>query len=124
MAKSKAFAGIKRDVLLITSALPPGRVTTNKSIGTFMNIVPRHVAYILATLTPEEQLTTPWYRVVGDDGKLGKRKVDAAGQTQAELLIAEGIQVVAGAVVAFDELLVEASTLNSSVIPHRLYKDE
>jgi alkylated DNA nucleotide flippase Atl1 len=76
MAKSKAFIGIKRDVCLIVSTIPAGRVTTFASIGTYMSVVPRHIAYILSTLTEEEQLTHPWHRVVGQAGKLGRIRLD------------------------------------------------
>ena len=95
MPKSPAYARIKGQVLAITAAIPVGRVTSFRAIGDYLDVVPRHVAYILATLTPEEQLRVPWQRVVSDTGKLGRAKLDALGQSQADLLRAEGVTVTA-----------------------------
>jgi methylated-DNA-protein-cysteine methyltransferase related protein len=124
MAKSKAFIGIKRDALQIVAAIPAGYVTTFGSIGAYMSVVPRHIAYILATLRPEEQSSIPWYRVVGDGGKLGKAKYDVAGQSQAGLLIAEGLTIVDEAVEAFSTRYIDAAALASGVEPHKLYLAE
>ncbi|MBD2464881.1 MGMT family protein [Oscillatoria sp. FACHB-1407] len=124
MPKSKAFIGIKRDICLIVPAIPVGRVTTFASIGSYMSVVPRHVAYILSTLTEEEQLTLPWHRVVGQDGKLGKVKLDSLGRPQESLLQDEGITVQRGIVTAFAEVFIEVSDLNTPVQPHTHYLTE
>lgn len=124
MARSKAFIGIKRDVLLIVAALPPGTVTTFASIGEYLSVVPRHVAYILATLTSEEQRSVPWQRVVGEGGKLGKAKADKLGRSQEELLLGEGVGVAAGKVLGFSSRFVPASALEHGVEPHKHYLAE
>ncbi len=124
MAKSKAFIGIKRDTLLIVAAIPHARVTTFKSIGTYLSVVPRHVAYILATLAEDEQLAIPWYRVVGDGGKLGKARYDSFGRSQADLLAAEGVQVVNGVVAALSVVFIDVAQLDSKVLPHKIYASE
>jgi methylated-DNA-protein-cysteine methyltransferase-like protein len=90
MPKSAAFVRIRADVLAIVRAIPEGRVVTFKAIGAHLDVMPRHVAYILRMLTPEEKATIPWHRAVADSGVLDKPKFDGAGQSQADLLAAEG----------------------------------
>jgi methylated-DNA-protein-cysteine methyltransferase related protein len=72
MAGSDAYARIKADVLAIASRIPSGRVATHKQIGTHLKVMPRHVAYILATLDDLERETVPWWRVVADGGAVGR----------------------------------------------------
>lgn len=90
MAKSPAFARIKADVLRIVAAIPPGRVATFRDIGAHLDVMPRHVAYILATLTPAEQAAIPWHRAIGGDLILGTPKANGFGIGQADLLAEEG----------------------------------
>ncbi len=90
MAKSAAFARIKADVLRIVQAIPAGKLVTFADIGGHLDVVPRHVAYILTMLTDAEKTQMPWHRVIGEGGVLGKPKFDADGVSQAELLRAEG----------------------------------
>lgn len=123
MARSKAFLGIKRDVLRIAATVPAGAVTTFGSIGTYMSVIPRQVAYILATLTDDEQRSVPWYRVVGEGGKLGTRKQDALGRSQEQLL-AEGVVVQSGVVAEFATRFIDAAALEHEVEPNRRYLDE
>jgi methylated-DNA-protein-cysteine methyltransferase related protein len=56
MPKSPAFIRIKADVLKIVTAIPLSRVTTFRSIGEHFDVMPRHVAYILTMLSPEEKV--------------------------------------------------------------------
>jgi methylated-DNA-protein-cysteine methyltransferase-like protein len=87
---SPFFARIKRDVLAIMDAVPPGRVVTFADIGAHLDVAPRHVAYILATLSDIEAATLPWHRAVAADGTLGVPKSGADGRPQRALLAAEG----------------------------------
>ncbi|WP_270938139.1 MGMT family protein [Falsiroseomonas oryzae] len=87
---SPFFARIKGDVLLIVAAVPPGRVVTFADVGAHLDVMPRHVAYILATLSEIEKATLPWHRTVGADGTLGVPKAGADGTPQRTLLAAEG----------------------------------
>ena len=114
MPKSAAFIRIKGAVLAVVEAIPAGQVTTFKAIGAHLDIMPRHVAYILAMLTPDEQIQTPWYRVVGDGGKLTRTRRDAHGISQAEHLAADGVRVEPGQCVADFEALFFALILNST----------
>jgi methylated-DNA-protein-cysteine methyltransferase-like protein len=97
MAKSAAYARIRRDVLAIVAAVPRGRLVTHAAIGAHLDVMPRHVAYLLAMLEPPERATLPWHRVVGKDGALGRR-AGVDGRSQAELLAAEGVAMAAGRV--------------------------
>ncbi|WP_198376114.1 MGMT family protein [Neoroseomonas rubea] len=90
MARSPFFARIKRDVLRIVAAVPEGHVVTFADIGAHLDVAPRHVAYILATLTEIEAATLPWHRAVTADGTLGAAKSGPDGVTQHALLAAEG----------------------------------
>ncbi len=75
MAKSAAFARIKKEVLAIVEAIPSGKVSTYKAIGESLDVMPRHVAYILTTLSEVESEQYPWHRVVSDGGKITAPKL-------------------------------------------------
>ncbi len=75
MAKSAAFARIKKEVLALVEAIPSGKVSTYKAIGESLDVMPRHVAYILTTLLEVESEQLPWHRVVGDGGKITAPKL-------------------------------------------------
>jgi methylated-DNA-protein-cysteine methyltransferase related protein len=116
MPKSPFFIRIKSDILKIVAAIPKGKVCSHSSIGEHLDIVPRHVAYILSTLEPMEKIHYPWHRVVGGDGKLGKLKLSERGETQSELLSGEGVLVVGNSIESsFDKLFMPAEKLKSGV---------
>lgn len=98
MASSPFYARIKADVLAIVASIPRGKVCTYSSIGEHLDVVPRHVAYILLTLEPLEKVQYPWHRVVGNDGNLGKIKTSETGESQSSLLGLDGIAVIANSV--------------------------
>lgn len=99
MPKSAAFIRIKAEVLAIVRGIPAGRVCTYADIGRHLEVMPRHVAYILATLTDEERDDVPWHRVVAESGALNRTK-NGRGEEQRALLVAEGVVVTeAGSVV-------------------------
>ena len=64
MAKSPFFARIKADVLTIVASIPEGQVVTFRDIGAHLDVMPRHVAYILKMLDAEERAAFPADRVV------------------------------------------------------------
>lgn len=110
MPKSAAFIRIKADILRIVAAIPSGRVSTYGAIGRHLDVMPRHVAYILTMLSDEEKARYPWYRVVGDKGRLGKPKFNGFGIGQTELLQSDGISVSnEGYVDQFDAVFVTAT---------------
>lgn len=69
-APSIAFARITAEVKAAACAVPRGRVTTYGDIGNHLQVTPRHVAFVMARLTPEESAMIPWHRVVGSGGRL------------------------------------------------------
>jgi methylated-DNA-protein-cysteine methyltransferase-like protein len=69
MAKSPFFARIKADVLTIVASIPEGGVVTFRDIGAHLDVMPRHVAYILKMLDAEERAAFPADRVVAKAGK-------------------------------------------------------
>ena len=117
MAGSPFYARIKADVLAIVASIPEGKVCTFSSIGEHLDVVPRHVAYILSTLEPMEKVMFPWHRVVGNEGDLGKLKTSETGESQAELLTFEGIFVIGNSIEAvFDKRFIPCVQLKSGVI--------
>lgn len=90
---SPFFARIRADVLAIMRAVPKGTLVTFADIGRHLDVAPRHIAYILANLSPADAATVPWHRAVSAEGVLKTRKGDISGQTQTLLLEAEGIAV-------------------------------
>jgi methylated-DNA-protein-cysteine methyltransferase related protein len=105
MPKSTAFAQIKAGTIEITANIPVGRVTTYGAIGEHLNVMPRHVAYILTTLSLEEKLELPWYRVVADRGAISSGKLNARHHAQIDYLQQEGIQITAkNRIESFDRL--------------------
>jgi methylated-DNA-protein-cysteine methyltransferase-like protein len=112
---SEAYARIKADVLAIVSTVPAGRVATYREIGRWLDVMPRHVAYLLGRLNPKEADAVPWHRVVGDGGWLGAPKEDGLGRTQAERLAEEGVAVVDGRVSDFEVVAVNVGELGHDV---------
>jgi methylated-DNA-protein-cysteine methyltransferase related protein len=110
MAKpSPHFARIKADVLAITAAIPAGRLCSFKAIGDHLDVMPRHVAYILATLRDPLDSVIPWHRVVSEAGQLSKGNGRAA---QEALLAEEGVSVDRhGHVTAFESHFVPVEKL-------------
>ena len=116
MPKSPAFARIKDDVLQIVDAIPEGKLCTYRAIGEHLDVMPRHVAYILSQLKPEEKMIYPWHRVVSDGGSLGVVKHHADGKTQAEMLETEGLVVSKNSVhVSMEHAFVGVRALGSGV---------
>lgn len=115
MPRSPHFIRIKGQVLELTRAIPPGRVTAFGDIGDYLEVVPRHVAWILATLDDEEYQEVPWHRVVGEGGVVPKRRA-RPGPDQAELLAMEGVTVVKRTVAEWERLRFPI-TLESTGVP-------
>ena len=116
MPASPFFARIRGHVLQLTAAVPAGKVCTFQSMGAYLDVMPRHVAYILSQLDDDGKLAYPWYRVVGGDGSLGSLKVHPDGTAQAELLRAEGLCVTGNRVgPGFESVFLPAEQLASGV---------
>lgn len=118
MAGSPAFARIKSEVMAVARAVPPGRVTTFAAIAQFLDVSARQVAYLLAMRNDEAREAAPWYRVVGEGGALGRPKRNGFGESQAELLAAEGVDVGPdGHVLRFDALFFAVTRETTGVTP-------
>jgi len=116
MPSSPFFARIRDHVLQLTAAIPEGRVCTFQSVGEYLDIMPRHVAYILSQLEENEKFVYPWYRVVCGDGSLGSPKTNPDGTSQGELLRAEGILVSGNSIAtSFELVFVPAEQLASGL---------
>jgi methylated-DNA-protein-cysteine methyltransferase-like protein len=98
MPKSPAFIRIRAQVLQVVASIPRGRVCTFQSIGAHLDVMPRHVAYILSQLDDGEKMTLPWHRVVAGDGTLGAPRFAPDGQSQAQRLAEEGVAIARNAV--------------------------
>jgi methylated-DNA-protein-cysteine methyltransferase-like protein len=114
--RSPFFLRIRAQVLQLTKAVPKGRVCTYASMGAHLDVMPRHVAYVLSQLEDDEKLRYLWHRVVAGDGSLGVPKTAPDGTTQAELLRAEGIRVTDNAIASgFDRSFIDAADLPSGL---------
>jgi methylated-DNA-protein-cysteine methyltransferase-like protein len=89
--KSTAFARIRAEVIRLVALIPRGKFTTYGSIAVHMNVVARHVATVLRSLTAEESATLPWHRVVGVEGRISPRMDPALSHVQRTRLEEEGI---------------------------------
>ncbi|MEO1207176.1 MAG: MGMT family protein [Pseudomonadota bacterium] len=85
MTKPPAYERIRRDVLAATRAVPSDFVTTYDAIGAPLDVMPRQVAHILETLSPNDRKTVPWHRVVGLDGRLSQTKPERSAEQQHRL---------------------------------------
>ena len=112
---SGAFARMRGDVLAIVGATPRGRLITFADIGRWLDVMPRHTAFLLNRLTAEEAAIVPWHRAVGSEGRLGRAKVDRLGRTQVERLAEEGLRVADGRVLGFVDAVVSVASLNHGV---------
>jgi len=92
-AKSAAFARIRAEVLRLVGLIPEGKFTTYGSIAVHMNVMARHVAFVMSSLTPEESATIPWHRLVGADGRQSQSMPEKSARRQRALLKAEGLKV-------------------------------
>ncbi|HEY9735684.1 MAG TPA: MGMT family protein [Trichocoleus sp.] len=115
MGKCVAFARIKDQVLTMTASIPEGRVSTYRSLGEHIDVMPRHVAYILTTLEEAEKAVVPWYRVVAEAGVLSAPSSGRV-QTQRELLKQEGVEFADDRKLAnFAKVFVAAADLDSGI---------
>jgi methylated-DNA-protein-cysteine methyltransferase related protein len=116
MSKSIFFQRIKTDVLVIVASIPKGKVCTFSSIGEHLDVVPRHIAFILSGLNDLEKIELPWWRVVGKDGNLGMTKRSETGEIQSELLRAEGFLVENNSIFSsFQNCYVACQSLQSGI---------
>jgi methylated-DNA-protein-cysteine methyltransferase-like protein len=85
-------------------------------MGEYLDVMPRHVAYILSQLEDNEKFVYPWHRVVSRDGSLGTLKKNPDGSSQADLLREEGVLVSANRVEStFDQIFISAEDLPSGL---------
>lgn len=116
MANSPFFARIRSHVLLLTASIPEGKICTYQSMGEHLDVMPRHVAYILSQLADQEKYIYPWHRVVGGDTRLGAAKTNPDGRSQAELLRGEGLLISDNRLLSrFEHVFVAAKDLPSGL---------
>jgi len=91
--KSKAFARIRAEVVRLVGLIPPGRFTTYGSIAIHMNVMARHVAFVMSRLTEEESAELPWHRVVSADARISPRMDATLAKLQRKRLRSEGMRI-------------------------------
>ena len=91
--KSKAFARIRAEVIRLVGLIPPGKFTTYGSIAIHMNVVARHVAFVMSRLTEEESATLPWHRVVSADARISPNMKASLAREQRRRLRREGMKI-------------------------------
>lgn len=93
MPRSAAFERVRARVVAVVEAIPEGRVTTYGTIARHLKVSPRQAAFVLASFTPEESATLPWFRVVAANGVVSTTKLGAVGRRQIARLREEGVAV-------------------------------
>ena len=91
--KSVAFARIRAEVIRLVALIPEGKFTTYGSIAVHMNVVARHVAFVMSRLTEEEAARLPWHRVVGAEARVSQKMKAALAKVQRARLKAEGLKI-------------------------------
>ncbi len=91
--KSKAFANIREEVIRLVGLIPEGKFTTYGSIAVHMNVVARHVAFVMSRLTEEESAALPWHRLVSSDARISPTMPRKTARLQRTRLEAEGMKV-------------------------------
>lgn len=91
--KSQAFARIREEVVRLVSLIPEGKFTTYGSIAVHMNVMARHVAFVMGRLTPEESKSLPWHRVLAADARISPNMRSKLAALQKRLLKAEGFRI-------------------------------
>ena len=102
--KSKAFARIRAEVIRLVGLIPEGKFTTYGSIAVHMNVMARHVAFVMSRLTPEESAELPWHRVVSADARISPNMPLASAKLQRKRLRAEGMKINAAGYIQDDEV--------------------
>lgn len=101
--KSAAFARIRAEVIRLMALIPEGKFTTYGSIAVHMNVMARHVAFVMSRLTEEESAMLPWHRVVGADARISPKMDPVLAKTQRERLGAEGMTINAAGFIQKDD---------------------
>jgi methylated-DNA-protein-cysteine methyltransferase-like protein len=91
--KSKAFARIRAEVIRLVGLIPEGKFTTYGSIAIHMNVMARHVAFVMSRLTPEESATLPWHRVMSADARISPNMEASLARKQRQRLRGEGMKI-------------------------------
>ena len=91
--KSPAFARIRAEVIRLVALIPEGKFTTYGSIAVHMNVMARHVAFVMSRLTDEESKALPWHRVVSADARLSAKMDSELRDLQKSRLESEGMSI-------------------------------
>ena len=91
--KSKAFARIRAEVIRLVGLIPTGKFTTYGSIAVHMNVMARHVAFVMSRLTEEESAELPWHRVVSADARISPNMKPSVAMLQRKRLRGEGMKI-------------------------------
>jgi methylated-DNA-protein-cysteine methyltransferase-like protein len=94
--KSKAFARIRAEVIRLVALIPPGKFTTYGSIAIHMNVMARHVAFVMSRLTEKESAELPWHRVVSADARISPNMDEELAKVQRRRLKKEGMKINTG----------------------------
>jgi methylated-DNA-protein-cysteine methyltransferase-like protein len=91
--KSAAFARIRAEVIRLVGLIPLGKFTTYGTIAVHMNVVARHVAFVMSRLTDAESAAVPWHRVVSSDARLSPKMNPELSRVQRRRLESEGMKI-------------------------------
>jgi methylated-DNA-protein-cysteine methyltransferase-like protein len=89
-AKSPFFARIQRDGLAIIASVPQGRLVTFADVGAHLDVMPRHVAWLMAMLDGPERDLIPWHRAVAADGRVEREAQRVAREAEGHAFDPDG----------------------------------
>jgi methylated-DNA-protein-cysteine methyltransferase-like protein len=112
-AKSPFFARIQRDVLAIIASVPQGRLVTFADVGAHLDVMPRHVAWLMAMLDGPERDPIPWHRAVAADGRVEREAQRVALEAEGHAFDPDG------RVSGFLSRLVAVAALPDGVAPQK-----
>ena len=80
-------------MIRLVALIPEGKFTTYGSIAVHMNVMARHVAFVMSRLTDEESQALPWHRVVSADARLSPKMDAELRELQKSRLESEGMSI-------------------------------
>ena len=101
MAGSPAYARMRDALYDRLADLAAGQVVRLDALAEALNLPPRHVASILARISPGEDDFCPWWRVIPSVARFpALPKRSRRQQVQVERLLAEGLAISGDGVIA------------------------
>jgi methylated-DNA-protein-cysteine methyltransferase related protein len=90
ISKREPPKATKEAIIALVRDIPHGKVVTYGMVANHLGYIARTVGWIMASLSEEDMVTTPWHRVIGAGGTLPTLKYGFRGEEQIHKLEQEG----------------------------------